>query len=324
MPSSLRAIALACTLAAVVPAARAAPEVVATIPPLHSLAAQVMAGIGTPALLLPGGSSPHTASLKPSQAQMLNSADLVAWVGPELETFLVEPLETLSGDALLVRASTTPGVELLDRRLDGVWAAHDHGEAHAEEHHADAAHGEAEHAEHHGPTVDGHLWLAPANAAALVDAIAAALAELDPANAAAYRENAATARTALEDLDTSLKADLAPVARRPFVVFHDAYQYFEDAYGLTSVGSVVLEPDLPSSAGHVRALRDEIRERGAVCVFHEPQFEPRLVATVIEGTPAEAGVLDPLGTGLTAGPALYGELLRGLADGLVACLTERH
>ena len=149
------------------------------------------------------------------------------------------------------------------------------------------------------------------------------LSEADPANAGRYRANGKAALARLDSLDEELKAALAPVKDAPFVVFHDAYQYFEAHYGLTAVGSISVSEGRAPGAKRLREVREKIAETGARCVFAEPQFQPALVATVVEGTAARTGVLDPVGADLAEGPEAYAELLRGLAGALNKCLAPQ-
>lgn len=337
-------VALVSLLAALWTAApaAAAPRVVASIPPVHALAATVMAGVGEPALLVPGGASPHTYQLRPSQARALSEADLVLWVGEELETFLVKPLATLSRQDAVIELIEAPGVTTLPFRIGGAWDAHAHGEeaTHEEEDHAhgeeaaheeeDHAHGhdgdhaaDDEHAHHHGGAgADPHIWLDPDNALAIARAIAAALSEIDPANAGRYGDNVAAFETQLMALDEDIRERLAPVVDRPFVVFHDAYQYFDRHFGLHAVGAVTVSPDRQPGPAHLAELREKIERLGAVCIFAEPQFPPRLIGTVSAGTGARTGTLDPVGADLTPGPNLYPALIRRMADDLATCLEQ--
>ena len=165
-----------------------------------------------------------------------------------------------------------------------------------------------------------HVWLDPHNAEAIVRAAVAALQQADAANGARYAENGAAVIARLEAMDADLSARLAPVKEAPYLVFHDAYQYFEAHYGMRAVGSVTVSPERAPGAKRIAELRRKIEDAGAVCVFSEPQFEPALVATVVEGTAARTGVLDPLGAALSAGPDAYFSLMENLADSLVACL----
>lgn len=288
-------------------AGAAGPKVVASVKPLHSLASRLMLGVGEPELLVDGAASLHSFSLKPSQARALEEAELVIWVGPALETFLHDPLEALAVDAHVVEAITLPGMLLLAPREGGAWEA-------PEEH-------EDDHDHKHEGAIDGHLFLDPANAMTLAAAIAEALIELDPDHAATYAANAAALQAELETLDREIVAMLAPIGGRPFVVFHDAYQYFEARYGLNAVGSITVDPQRTPGAARLRDIRAELEKADATCVFAEPQFRPALVETVVEGTGAGTGVLDPLGADLAAGPGQYDELLRGLSRSLVECLS---
>jgi zinc transport system substrate-binding protein len=165
-----------------------------------------------------------------------------------------------------------------------------------------------------------HIWLDPANAKALAAAIATALGEADPSNASAYQANAERLRQQLDELDRSLRERLAAVTDRPYIVFHDAYQYFEHRYGVNAVGAITINPTVRPSARRLGEIQARLRKLDAACVFAEPQFEPTLVDTVIEGTSARTGVLDPLGAALDAGPDQYFQLMNGLADALVDCL----
>lgn len=308
------------------PAWAEAPKVVVSIKPIHSLVASVMHGVGEPVLLVRGGASPHSYTMKPSDAKALSAADLVVWVGPEMEGFLEKPLKANAPKATRLTLMEQKGMTLLQTREGGAWEAHDHGhEAHGHDGHGHKDHDHKDHA-HSGQDDDDHdelnthIWLDPANARAIVTATADALATRDPANAEAYRTNADRTLQAIDALDTELKATLAPLKDKPFVVFHDAYQYFEARYDLSAVGSITVSPDRRPSAKRLSAIRAKIAGLNAACVFAEPQFEPTLVRTVVEGTKARTGVLDPEGADLPEGEALYPALLRNLAASLRGCL----
>jgi zinc transport system substrate-binding protein len=312
--------------------------VVASIKPVHSLVAGVMQGDGEPVLLVKGAGSPHSYSLRPSEARALDQAAVVFWVGEGLETFLAKPLRALSEDAVVVTLSEAPGMRLLPTRQGGMHQGaeqgssaeaageHDHGDDDAghlarEDEHAEREDREA-HAHEHG-RFDLHVWLDPRNAEAMVDAIVAALSEVDPDHAASYRSNGSRLRTQLQELDESLKVRLAPVKDRPFVVFHDGYHYFEDRYGLNAVGSIAVDPGRRPGAQRLNEIRHRLSELDAACVFSEPQFEPALVDTVLEGTTAQKGVLDPLGANLQMGPDQYFQLMSNLAETLIDCLGAK-
>jgi zinc transport system substrate-binding protein len=294
------------------------PKVVVSIKPIHSLVAGVMQGVAEPRLLVTGGGSPHGYVLRPSEARGLADADLVVWVGGEMESFMVKPLSTLGRNARQLELAEELESQLLPLREGGSWEAHAHAGG---DHEPEAAERHEEHERHgeHGE-YNQHLWLDPQLAQQIVTKTGDALADIDPAHGNQYRENAARLKERLGSLDARLKAKLAPVKKVPYVVFHDAYQYFETAYGLNAVGSVTIDPERRPGARRIREIREKIKELNARCVFSEPQFEPRLVATVIEGTGARTGVLDPLGARLPAGPESYFLLLNALADNLVAGL----
>lgn len=283
------------------------PRVVASIKPIHSLAAGVMAGAAIPRLLVQGGGSPHSYALKPSDAAALTAADAVFWIGPELEMFLAKPLSALAGKARVVALAGAAGAALLPMRRGGAWEADEH--EHENDHHDEAA------------ARDPHLWLDPRNAQAMTDAIAETLAAIDPTNSVLYRANAAALHERLGELDRTLAEMLAPVRDRPFVVFHDGFQYFETRYGLAGVGSLTLSPERQPGPRRLIEIREAIRDRGAVCVFAEPQFDDRLMRTVAQGTPARVGSADPLGAALADGPELYFQLMRNVAAALRDCLA---
>ena len=297
-------------------AAAETPRVVVSILPVHSLVAAVMEGLGAPHLLIRGGASPHDASLRPSDARALSAADLVIWVGPGLETFLEKSLAALAGAARVIALTEASGLRRLGLRPGGAFEPYGAEPSVAEP--GGAEPGVAAGAGHEA--VNPHLWLDPENAARIVRIAAQALSELDPANAAAYGANAARLEARLDDLDAALRDRLAPVAHVPYVVFHDATAYLEARYGLRAMGAVTVNPAIPPGARRLAALRRRMVETGAACLFAEPRFRPALVAAVIEGTGARAGMLDPLGADIAPGPEAYFALMRALADDLLACL----
>lgn len=298
----------------------AAPNVVASIKPVHSLVAAVMAGVGEPTLIVKGSASPHTYALRPSDAGALEAADIVFWTGHGMELFLGDALDTLASQARVVELADSPGITLLPVREGGAFEAHQHGgEAHDHEDH-DHAGDDHDHEGHEHGEGDMHFWLDPENAKLMVTQIASTLAEADPDNATAYEANAEAERVRLDDLEAEIAATLAPIADKPFIVFHDAYQYFETRFGLTLAGSVTVTPDVMPGAARIDELRAKVAELGATCVFAEPNFEPTIIAAITEGSAAKSGVLDPEGGALEQGAELYPTLLRGLAASLVDCL----
>ncbi|MCB8838985.1 zinc ABC transporter substrate-binding protein [Aurantimonas sp. VKM B-3413] len=293
----LAALALLATTAN---AAEAAPKVVVSIKPIHSLVASVMQGVGEPMLIVDGAGSPHDYSLKPSQAAALQAADLVFWMGPELETFLAGPIKTIAASASAEKLDTAPGLVKLKPRSGGLFEADDDGDSDV--------------------PVDPHLWLDPENAKAMASDIATALAKADPENSEHYADNLARLNERLDALVDTTKRELQPIADKPFIVFHDAYQYFDKRFGLNTIGAITISPETAPGAARVAEIRDKIATAGAVCVFSEPEFEPKIVQVVTEGTDAGTGVLDPLGAELAAGPDLYFELISDMSKSLTACL----
>lgn len=286
----------------------AGPNVVATIAPVHSLVSGVMKGVGEPSLLLRGFVSPHAYSLRPSEARDLERADVVFWVGPNLETFLEKALRNRRS-AANVALGEASGVVHLAARAGGVW----------ESEHADGHEQEENHK--HG-LEDPHVWLDPRNARAMIREIVAALSRVDPENRPIYQANGQRRETELADLEKELSDLLEPVREQPYIVFHDAYRYFEQRFSLASAGAVSLGPDRNPSARRIRDLRAHIQTVGARCVFREPQFESRLVDVLREDLGMRVGILDPLGGGLPPGPELYSRLLRDNARALLACLHQ--
>ena len=296
--------------------AAAEPRVVATIPPIHSLVAGVMAGVGEPTLLIPGGASPHAYAMRPSEARALADADIVFWVGEAMETFLERPLAALTRDTTVVELAAVSGITLLPARAGGAFAVRDGA---ADDDHADTVVQAAGHG--YGHAFNPHIWLGLENAEVMVTRIAAALSAHDPANAAAYRANGTALRDRLHDLEAELGALLEPVHDVPYAVFHDAYPYLEEAFALRPVGAITVSPDQQPGARRLAELRKRIVDVGARCVFSEPQFQSALVATVVSGTGAVAGELDPLGATIAPGPDHYFTLMRRLAVALHDCLA---
>jgi zinc transport system substrate-binding protein len=287
-------------------------KVVATIKPIHAIVARVMEGVGTPALLVQGQASPHTYSLKPSDARALNDADVVFRVSEQIEPFTGKIARSLPKSVEFVTLAEAPGLTLHERRRSGTFEAHDHG---AKGHHHD-------HDDEDGAGGrDAHIWLDPDNARKLAAHVADVLARRAPEHKEKLAANAARLDADIAALAGEIATELAPVAGRPFVVFHDAYQYFERRFGLMAIGSITVSPDVQPSGKRLNAVRRKIEKLGAVCVFAEPQFQPKLVAAVTEGTNARAGTLDPEGVLLEPGPEAYAQLLRNLARNLKSCLT---
>jgi len=301
-----------------------APVVVTSIKPVHSLVSAIMQGVGKPELIVDGAASPHTYNLKPSNARALQEAKVIFWVGPGLEAFLEKPLESLGSDAIVARLDNAPGLVKLPFREGGAFEAHDDGDEHDSASGHDHDRAEADHDHDHGDhgAFDTHLWLDPMNAKAMATEITTTLVAADPANALNYEANAKALDDKLDALDKEIAATVSTVKDKPFIVFHDAYQYFEHRYHIRVAGSITVSPETIPGAERVSEIHKKVGDLGATCVFAEPQFEPRLVDVVIEGTKAKSGVLDPEAATLPAGPDLYFTLMRGIADSMKNCLAS--
>lgn len=299
--------------------ALAAPRVVASVVPVHSIVAAVMGDKGTPELLLQGSMSEHRAVFTPSQITMLGNADLVFIVGHGLEAKLaqISGSDAVNGKSFIA-LSEAPGIRTLPIREGGAWEAHDHAHEDGEEHAGDHA---DDHAAEGVLSFDPHVWLDPDNAKAMAMAVAADLGKADPENAATYDANARAFAAEVDRSSSRIAAELAPVKDKPFIVFHDAYQYFERHFGLSGAGSISDVSAQAPSAERLAQVRDKIMSVKAACVFREPQFDGKVVGTVIEGTGAKEGVLDPLGAGLTPGPQAYPQLIQNLGAALKDCLS---
>ncbi|TAX56378.1 zinc ABC transporter substrate-binding protein [Rhizobium leguminosarum] len=327
MPAlAIPALAIPALLFAGTMRAADAPVVVTSIKPIHSLVSAIMQGVGEPELIVDGAASPHTYNLKPSNARALQEAKVIFWVGPGLEAFLEKPLQALGRDASIAELDNAPGLVKLPFREGGAFEPHDdapeHESASGQHDEADAAHdADPGHDSDHG-AFDTHLWLDPMNAKAMAAMITTTLVAADPANALTYQGNAKALDDKLDALDAEIKGVVAPVKGKPFIVFHDAYQYFEHRYGIRVAGTITVSPETIPGAERVSEIHRKVGELGATCVFAEPQFEPRLVNVVIEGTRAKSGVLDPEAATLKAGPDLYFTLMRGIASSMKDCLSS--
>lgn len=286
------------------------PRVVTDIPPVQALAARVMDGLGTPALLVRPGASPHGYAMKPSEAAALEAAQAVFFVGPELTPWLEKPLASLADGAARVELLAAPGTVTLPTRSGATFAPHDHGEDHDHDH-DDHAHS------HDG--IDPHAWLDPENGKLWLSAIAAELSRLDPANAAAYAANAAAGAAEIDAASADTEARIAALGPLRFVVFHDAYQYAERRFGLDAAGAVSLSDASTPSPARIAELRDAVRAMDVTCALSEPQFNPNLLATVFEGTEVRTAVIDPIGAAIPPGPDAYPALIRSLGTALSSC-----
>ena len=289
-------------------------NIVVSIKPIHSLVASITKGIGEPFLILQRQASPHTYSLRPSEAKKLHNAKAVFWIGEELENFLVKPLETLGRRARIVTLSKSSGLTRLEFRK----AIQFKSKKGASQKSGDQNHG------HHHEKIDQHFWLDPVNAIAFSKKIEATLKNMDPANAQIYDSNANQLRVRLNKLQRETAAKLTPLREGRFYVFHDAYQYFERRFGLSARGAIIFHPDIPLSAKRVSQIQNSIKNTGTVCVFSEPQFNPKTVKLVTRGTAARLAILDPIGSALPAGPNLYFQLINNVSTSFEKCLSDER
>lgn len=290
-------------------------DVVVSIKPIHSLVSAVMQGVGEPILIVKDAASVHGYNLKPSDAAAIHKAKTIFWVGPEMETFLTKPLKSLSEKADIVELQDVEGLNLLPAREGGNFEPDDHGHEAGHEEHDTHTHG---HEHHHD---DMHIWLDPQNAKLMLEPIAEALSKSDPEHSKQYNDNAVAYAIKLDKLQKDVAAELEPVRNKPYIVFHDAYQYFDRRFNLAAAGSITVNPEKTPGAARIREIQTKLQSLGASCVFSEPQFESGLVMTVLEGSKAKTGILDPLGAEIKDGPELYPQLIRNLAASLEACLN---
>ena len=302
--------------------AEAEPKVVTSIKPLHSLVSYVMNGVGRPDLLVDGSSSPHTFQLKPSHATMLQEADIVFWIGEDLESFLETPLDSIAANAKRVTLMESDKIDLLKFREKNVFdehEGHDEHDQHDEhdEHDEHEGHdGHDEHAHHHGE-FDIHFWLDPEIAKTIVNITANELSEIDPVNKSTYESNA---QDAINDLDRLIDNTSAKInSDASYVVFHDAYQYFEQRFGIEVVGALTVNPEVLPGAKQLAEIREVIEHEKVNCLFSEPQFNPSIAETIAGDTGVKSAVLDPLGAELDPGKDLYFDLISDMAISFEDC-----
>ena len=283
------------------------PQVTTDIPVTHSLVTRVMAGIGTPDLIVNRGASPHDYSLRPSNAASLEAADLVFWISSELTPWLEGALKTLAADAKVIELMDAKGSTVLPFREGSTFETHSHRHKHDEDEHATV-------------NVDPHGWLDPYNGKTWLDVIATELSKIDPENTDIYFENVSQGKTDIDAVISEIDATLATFRGTNFIVYHDAYQYFERRFDVLAAGSISMGDVSDPSPARIAEIHQTVEELDMTCVFSEPQFNPELVATVVDGTKARARVIDPLGTRLTLGADFYLNLLRNIAQTMASCL----
>ncbi|MGN8274779.1 zinc ABC transporter substrate-binding protein [Pseudomonas sp. SMN5] len=286
--------------------AQADVKVLTSIKPLQLIAAAVQDGVGTPEVLLPPGASPHHYALRPSDVRKVQSVDLLYWIGPDMEGFLPR---VLNGRTLpSVAVQELPGLKLRHFAED----SHSHTDDDGDEHDHD----------HRPGTIDAHLWLSPINARVIAAKMAADLSAADPANAARYQSNLKGFSQRLDALDARLKSRLAGIAGKPYFVFHEAFDYFEDTYGLKHAGVFAVAAEVQPGAQHVAAMRTRLQAVGKTCVFSEPPLRPRLAETLVAGLPVKLAELDALGGYTPATAQGYEQLLEKLGNDLAGCLES--
>ncbi|MNK71081.1 High-affinity zinc uptake system protein ZnuA precursor [compost metagenome] len=285
--------------------AQAEVKVLTSIKPLQLIAAAVQDGVAIPEVLLPPGASPHNYALRPSDVRKVQSVDLLYWIGPDMEGFLPR---VLNGRTLPnVAVQDLPGMKLRRFAED----SHSHAEE-ADEHDHD----------HRPGSLDAHLWLSPVNARVIATKMAADLSAADPDNAVRYQSNLKAFDERLDALDARLKKRLADVQGKPYFVFHEAFDYFEDAYGLKHVGVFSVAAEVQPGAQHVAAMRARLQEVGKTCVFSEPPLRPRLAETLVAGLPVKLAELDALGGYTPATAQGYEQVLEKLGNDLAGCLES--
>ena len=281
-------------------------KVVASIKPIHSLASYLMDGIAKPDLIVDGYASPHGFAMKPSHAKMLQNADLIFWVGEDLESFLEKPLSSIAKKAEKIELMETKGLQVLKFRERNIFDEHDHDD-HGHDDHDGHAHGE----------FDPHIWLDPINAKAMLNEMAEHLIENDPKNEAKYKSNLAKALQEIDKLTIDVMTDLSSSVAS--IVFHDAYQYFEKRFNVNILGAFTVNTDVMPGAEQLAEIREIIEHDKVACVFSEPQFNPDIIKAVAKDMNIKTGVVDPLGATLDPGKDSYFNLIKNMSASFKGC-----
>jgi len=290
-------------------------SVVASVKPLGFIAAAIADGVTPVDVLLPDGASEHDYALRPSDIKRIKNADLVVWVGPEMEAFMSKPAADLPAEKNLEIAAMQQVKPLL---LKGADDDDHHDDEHAQE--SGEAHEEEAHHHHHGE-FNMHLWLSPQISRLAAVAIHGKLLELMPESKAKLDANLQQFERELADTDKHISAQLAPVSNKGYFVFHDAYTYFEKQYGLSPSGHFTVNPEIQPGAQRLHQIRTQLVEQKAVCVFAEPQFRPAVIDAVARGTKVRKGTLDPLGTNISLSQDSYVKFLLQLSGQYASCLN---
>ena len=297
--------------------------VITTIKPIESLVNAVIGDTGKTVSLIPPEISPHEFRLKPSDVRILQNSNIVFYISSHLETGIVKMFKNLPKNIKTINLMEETGIDHLSIRDNEAWELHDHDDhdkhdAKDEKHDAK----DEKHDDHdkHDTKDDIHIWLDPDNAIKIVRKINKELSLFFPKNAMIYNDNSSKLINEIESLKIELKKELLPIKDKPYIVFHDAYQYFERAFELNAIGSIALENDVASSPKQISFIKDKILKSQATCVFQEPQFDSKLVNTVVEGTKARIGILDPIGANIVEKENFYLQLLRNMSKSLKKCL----
>lgn len=311
-------LALFAILQAFVLPAAAEVRVVTTIKPIHALVSGIIGHArsntdNAPYLIVKGTASPHAYAMKPSDAAALQNADIIFQIGGAFEQFLASAIRNSRSGATIIKLASVPGINRLPYRKDLTWSG---GLTHSSHGHTHS------HNESASSSFDPHIWLDPSNAIKMTSAIAHALSRAQPNNAQLYEDNAAALSARIRRLELDIARQLQTVRTKPFMVFHDAFQYFEAAFRLTAIGAISLDETRPPGAGRVRVLQRLLVSHKVVCVFAEPQFEPKIIGTLLTGTTVHRGILDPIGSSLKAGTESYFQMMQNNAAALAGCLAD--
>jgi len=286
-------------------------RVVTSIRPVAALVGAVMGDVGQPALLINDPAAAHHFTVKPSQARLLQDADLVFWIGP--------PMETALGTALAGLAPDVPAVPLIDS--DGLTrypldvTDHDNGPKHsgktAQPHHA-----------HHDHAVNPHIWLDPRNVVVLLHHVAGRLAAADPAHKATYQANARNAAAQIEATIATMRAEMARYRDSRFIVLHDAHTYFERFFDVRARAAITIDPDMAPGVARVTALRQMVATAKITCIFGEAGISDKWPQLVADGSNLSLVQLDPLGITIDDGPGFFPRLFRRYQMAYRDCLSD--
>tara|TARA_B100000768_G_scaffold5296_1_gene6344 strand:+ start:2206 stop:3165 length:960 start_codon:yes stop_codon:yes gene_type:complete len=293
--------------------------IITTIKPINALVSAVVGNTGKTISIIPADISPHEFKLKPSDAKILQDGNIIFYVSNHLESSITKVFENLPKNIKIINLIEETGIEHLAIRDNEAWERHDH---HGEEEHDDHEKHAKKHDDHddHEKEDDVHIWLSPDNAIKIVKKVNKELNLFFPENAKIYNENSTKMINKISILKSELKKELSTIKDKPYIVFHDAYQYFEKDFGLNAVGSIALEDDVASSPKQISYIKNKIVNSNVSCVFQEPQFDSKLVKTVVEDTNAKVGTLDPLGVNIVGDEDFYLQLLRNMSKSLKKCL----